>query len=81
MTYSLRNKHCLHEFHVVSASDENTHIVTFEDTFQKPILICDSCAYLYDDYKFRQMQGISMIMIIDEYLGSKTVRTTKVVRE
>ena len=78
MTYSLRNKHCLHEFHVVSTSDENTHVVTFEDTLQKLILICDSCAYLYDDYKFPQMEGISMIMTIDEYLGSKIVRITMV---
>ena len=52
MTYCLRNKHCLHEFHVDSASDENTHGVTFEDSLQKPILICDSCASLYNDYKF-----------------------------
>ena len=81
MTNSLRNKHCLHEFHVLSANDENTHVVTFEDNLQNPILICDSCASLYDHYKFRQMQGISKIMTIDEYLESRIVRITKVVRE
>ena len=46
MTYSLRNKHCSHEFYVISTSNENTHTVIFEDTIQKPILICDSCASL-----------------------------------
>ena len=81
MTYSLRNKHRLHEFHVISASDENTLVVIFEDTIQKPILICKSCASLYDNYKFRQMQGNSKIMTIDEYLESRIVHITKVLRE
>ena len=66
---SLRIKHCVHEFHILSTNDEPTHIVTFEDILQKLILICDSCASFYDDYKFRQMQGISMIMTIDEFLS------------
>ena len=81
MAYSLRNRHCLHEFHVLSANDENTHVAIFENVLQKPFLICDSCASLYDDYRFRQMQGISKIMTIDEYLESRIVRITKVVRE
>ena len=77
--YSIRNKHCFHEFHFLSANDEPTHIVNFEDILRKPILICDSCASLYDDYKFRQMEGVSMIMTIDGYLESKIIRITKVV--
>ena len=54
--------------------------VIFEDNLQKPILICDSCTSLYDDYRFRQMEGVSMIMTIDEYLESRIIRITKVVR-
>ena len=73
-------KHCVHEFHILNANDEPTHVVTFEDILQKPILICDSCASYYDDYKLRQMEGVSMIMTIDEYLESRIVRVTKVVR-
>ena len=80
--YSLRIKHCLYKFHVFSANDEPTHVVTFEDILQKPILICDSCTSLYDDYKLRQMDGVSTIMThIDEYLEARIIRITKVVRE
>ena len=78
--YSIRNKHCVHEFHILSANDEPTHVVTFEDILRKPIPICDSCASLYD-YRFRQMEGVSMIMTIDEYLESRIIRITKVVRK
>ena len=74
-------KHCVHEFHILSANDEPTHVVTSEGIPRKPILICDSCKVFYDDYKFRQMEGVSMIMSIDEYLESKIVRITKVVCE
>ena len=73
-------KHCLHEFHTLSTNDEPTHIVTFEDSLQKPMLICNSCASYYDDYKLQQMEGISMIMTIDEYFESRIIRITKVVR-
>ena len=72
-------RHCLHEFHILSTNDETTHVVTFEDSLQKPMLICDSCVSLYDDYKYRQMEGISMIMTIDEYVESKIICITKVV--
>ena len=75
------NKHCVHESHILSANDETTHVVTFEDILQKPILICDSCTSFYDDYKFRQMEGVSKIMTIDEYLQSRIVRITKVLRK
>ena len=78
--YTIRIKDCVHEFHILSTNDEPTHVVTFEDILQKPILICNSCASLYDDYKLRQMQGISMIMTIDEYLESRIIRITKVVQ-
>ena len=77
--YSIRNKHCVHEFHIVSTNDEPTHVVTFEDIPQKPIQICDCCVSFYHDYKFRQMEGVSMMMTIDEYLEPRIV--TKVVRE
>ena len=77
--YSIRIKHFVHESHILIANDKPTHIVIFEDILQKPILICDSCASFYDDYKLRQMQGISMIMTIDEYLESRIIRITKVV--
>ena len=79
--YSIRNKHSVHEFHILSANDEPTHVVTFEDILRKPILICDSCVSLYDNYKFRQMEGVSMIMTIDEYLESRIIHITKVVRK
>ena len=69
-------KHCLHEFHILSTNDETTHAVTFEDSLQKPMLICDSCVSRYHDYKYRQMEGVSMIMTINE---SKIIRITKVV--
>ena len=58
------NKHCVHEFHILSANDKPTHVVIFKDNLQKPILICDSCTSLYDDYKFRQMEGVSKIITI-----------------
>ena len=47
--------------------------------FLRQILVY-SCASLYDDYKLRQMQGISMTMTIDEYLESRIIRITKVVQ-
>ena len=75
------NKHSVHEFHILSANNEPTHVVTFEDILQKPILICDSCTSFYDDYKLQQMEGVSKIMTIDEYLGSRIIHITKVVRE
>ena len=65
----------------LSANDEASHVVSFEDIIQKPILICNSCVSFYDDYKFRQMEGVSMIMTIDEYFESRIIRITKVVRE
>ena len=74
-------KHCVHEFHILSTNDEPTHVVTFEDILGKPILICDSCTSFYDDYKFRQMEGVSRIMTIDEYLESGIICITKVVCE
>ena len=73
-------KHCVHEFHILSANDEPTHVVTFEDILRKLILICDSCVSLCDDHKLRQMEGISKIMTIDEYFESKIIHITKVVR-
>ena len=79
--YSLRIKHCLYKFHVLIANDEPIHVVTFEDILQKPILICDSYASYYDDYKLRQMDGVSTIMTIDEYLESRIRHITKAVRE
>ena len=65
-------KHCLHEFHILSANDKPTHVVTFEDSFQKPIPICDSCVSLYDDYKFRQMEGVSMIWLSTNTLNLRS---------
>ena len=65
------DKRCPHEFHILSANDEPTHIVTFEDNLQKPILICDSCTTFYDEYKVRQMLGISMAITINEYVESR----------
>ena len=73
------NKHCVHEFHILSANDETTHVVTYEDILRKLIRICDSCTFFYDDYKFRQMEGVSRIMTIDEYLESRIICITKVV--
>ena len=73
------NKHCVHEFHILSTNNKPTHVVTFEDILRKPILICDSCTSFYDDYKFRQMEGVSKIVTIDEYLESKIPRIVKVV--
>ena len=81
LQYSIMNKHCVHEFHILSANDKPTHAVTFKDILRKPILICDSCVSFYDDYKFRQMEGVSRIMTIDEYLEPRIIRITKVVRE
>ena len=75
------NKHCVHEFHILRANDEHTHVVTFEDILRKPILICDSCTTFYDDYKSRQMEGVSRIMTIDEYLESRIISITKIVRK
>ena len=75
------NKHCVQEFHILRANDEPTHIVTFEDILRRPILICDSCTTFYNDYKFRQMEGVSRIMTIDEYLESRIIRIMKVVRK
>ena len=62
---------CHHEFHILSANDERTHIVTFEDSFRKPMLICDSCASYYNDYEVRQMLGISEVVTIEEYVESR----------
>ena len=73
------NKHCVHEFHILSANGEPTHVVIFENILRKPILICDNCTSLYDDYKFRQMEGVNMIMTIDEYLESRIIHIMKVV--
>ena len=75
------NKHCVHEFHILSANNEPTHVVTFEDILQKPILICDSCTSFYDDYKLQQMEGVSKIMTVDEYLESRIIRIMKVVHK
>ena len=75
------NKHCVPEFHILSANDEPTHVVTLEDILRKPILIRDSCTSFYDDYKFRQMEGVSKIVTIGEYLESRIIRITKVVRK
>ena len=75
------DKHCVHESHILSANDEPTHVVTFGDILQKPILICHSCVSFYDDYKYQQMERVSRIMTIDEYLESRIIRITKVVRE
>ena len=69
-------KHCSHEFHISSANDEPTHIATYDDIFEKPILICDTCKSLYDDYKLWQMSGIHRIWMIDEYLTSRVVVIT-----
>ena len=75
------NKHCVHEFHILSTNDKPTHVVTFEDILRKWILICDSCVSFYDDYKFQQMEGVSRILAIDEYLECGIIRIMKVVRK
>ena len=69
-------KRCSHKFHIASANDEPTHIATYNDIFQKPILICDSCKSFYDEYKLRQMSGIHRIWTIDEYLTLRVVVIT-----
>ena len=63
---------CHHEFHILSANDEHTHVVIFEDILRKPMLICDSCVSYYDNYKLRQMLGVSKVMTLDEYVGWQT---------
>ena len=51
------------------SSDEHTHVVIFEDILRKPVLICDSCVSYYDNYKMRQMLGVSKVITLDEYVG------------
>ena len=75
--HSIRIKHCFYEFHVLSDNDERTHIVSFEDILQKPILICYSCTIFFDDYKLRQMLGVHGVWTIDEYLTSRVVTITQ----
>ena len=62
---------CHHEFHILSTNNERTHIVTFEDSFRKPMLICESCASYYNDYKVRQMLGIRCTFQILGVSGSE----------
>ena len=59
-------KHCTHEFHISNANDEPTHVVTFGDNLQKPILICDSCATFYDEkslVKFSKVYSKSLLKV------------------
>ena len=60
---------CHHEFHILSTIDGLTHVVIFEDILRKLMLICDSCVFCYDNYKLRQMLGVSKVMTLDEYVG------------
>ena len=53
----------------LGAKDEHTHVVIFEDILRKPMLICDNCVSYYDNYKMRQMLGVSKVMTLDEYVG------------
>ena len=35
---------CHHEYHhILGAKDEHTHVVIFEDSLRKQMLICDNC--------------------------------------
>ena len=60
---------CHHECHILSAKDEHTHVVIFEDSLRKPMLIWDSCVSYYDNYELRQMLGVSKVMTLNEYIG------------
>ena len=60
---------CHHEFHILSAIDGLTHVVIFEDILRKPMLIRDSCVSYYNNYKLRQMLGVSKFITLDEYIG------------
>ena len=51
---------CHHEFHILSANDEHTHVVTFEDSL---------CVSFSNKYKMKQMLGVSKVMTLDEYVG------------
>ena len=60
---------CHHEFHILNAIDGLTYVVIFEDSLRKPMLICDSCLSYYNNYKMRQMLGVSKVMTLNEYVG------------
>ena len=65
----MSGQRCHHKFHILSAIDGRTHVVIFEDILRKLILICDSCVSYYDNYKMRQMLGVSKVITLDEYVG------------
>ena len=65
----MSGQRCHHEFHILIAIYGLTHVAIFEDSLRKPMLICDSCVSYYDNYKLRQMLGVSKVMTLDEYVG------------
>ena len=65
----MSGQRCHHECHILSAKDEHIHVVIFEDSLRKPMLICDSCVSYYDNYELRQMLGVSKVMTLNENVG------------